>query len=401
MVSRVNQYGSVLTLLVGMPLAAQQPVTVDNVAPGITYQRIVRPAGPWQIHLVRVDRAEGPWTLTVRHAFDSLRGREATSAMASRLSAQREVPVALNADFFDLRTGEVTNNQVIDGEVWKGIVGFDLPRQGRRIQRGQFAIDADGTPIIAGLAYEGRLRIGRLTFVLDGVNARPSQSSALVSFDARWGTAPVDDSTRRVTGDTTIHGRRLVAYGAQARARLDSITRAAQRRWWGGASRLRITHRFVAPALPASTSGVAGVRPARRLAPRATVGGWPILVRDSVSLAPQADSLERTAPAFSAARHPRSAIGTSEGGRILWLIAVDGRQTASAGMTLVELAELMRELGITEGLNLDGGGSTALWVGGQVRNRPSDPTGERPVGNAVMIVRDGPQPVAPRAGRRP
>jgi exopolysaccharide biosynthesis protein len=120
-----------------------------------------------------------------------------------------------------------------------------------------------------------------------------------------------------------------------------------------------------------------------------------------VSLGPQADSLERTAPSFSAARHPRSAIGTSEGGRILWLIAVDGRQTASVGMTLVELADLMRELGITEGLNLDGGGSTALWVGGQVRNRPSDPTGERPVGNAVMIVRDGPRPLAPRSGRRP
>ena len=70
-------------------------------------------------------------------------------------------------------------------------------------------------------------------------------------------------------------------------------------------------------------------------------------------------------------------------------------------MTLVELAELMRELGITEGLNLDGGGSTALWVAGTVRNRPSDPTGERPVGNAVMIVRDGSREAAPRAGRGP
>jgi prepilin-type processing-associated H-X9-DG protein len=70
-------------------------------------------------------------------------------------------------------------------------------------------------------------------------------------------------------------------------------------------------------------------------------------------------------------------------------------------MTLTELADLMRELGITEGLNLDGGGSTALWVGGHVRNRPSDPTGERPVGNAVMIVREGSPAAAPRAGRHP
>ena len=387
-VKRYFRYVGVPSLLLGIPLAAQSSaVTVDSVALGITYHQITRPAGPWAIHLVRVDRAAGPWTLTVRHAHDSLRGRETTSAMAARLARSQEVPVALNADFFDLRTGDVTNNQVIDGEVWKGIVGFDVPRQGRRIQRGQFAIDADGTPVIAGLAYEGRLRIGGRTFVLDAVNARPSQPSALVRFDTRWGSAPVDDSSRRVTGDATIRGIRLVAYGAPARARLDSITRAAQRRWWGAFPYMTLTQRFVAPS--------------RALTPRAVVGGWPILIRDSVSLAAQTDSLERTAPSFSAARHPRSAIGTSEGGRILWLIAVDGRQSTSVGMTLVELADLMRELGITEGLNLDGGGSTALWVGGRVRNNPSDPTGERTVGNAVMIVRDGPREAAPCASRRP
>lgn len=393
MAHRVKHYGCVLSVLFGIQLGAQGPLTVDTVAPGITYRHLTRPAGPWEIHLVRVDRSQGPWTLTVRHAFDSLRGRETTSSMATRLATSREVPVALNADFFDLRTGEVTNNQVIDGEVWKAILGFDVPRE-RRLQRGQFAIDADGTPVISGLAYAGRVRVGRQTFVLDAVNARPTQPVALVRFDARWGTTPADDSTKRVTGDTTIRGIRLVAYGAPARARLDSIAMASRRRWWGGVPRLTLGHDFFAPAIPASASTPS--RAERVLTPRTIVGGWPVLVRDSVSLAAQADSLERTAPSFSAARHPRSAIGTSEGGRILWLIAVDGRQPASAGMTLVELADLMRELGITEGLNLDGGGSTALWVAGTVRNRPSDPTGERTVGNAVMIVRDGP----PRAARR-
>ena len=399
MAQRVKHYGWVLSVLVGIPLSAQAPLTVDIVAPGITYRHLSRPDGPFEIHLVRVDRAQGPWTLTVRHAFDSLRGREPTSSMATRLATAREVPVALNADFFDLRTGEVTNNQVIEGEVWRAILGFDVARERRRLQRGQFAIDADGTPVIGGLAYTGRLRVGRQTFVLDAVNVRPTQPSALVRFDARWGARPVDDSTRRVTGDTTIRGVRLVAYGTPARARLDSIVKASRRRWWGGDPRLRIDQHFVVPATPATAATPA--RAERTLAPRAVVGGWPVLVRDSVSLAPQADALERTAPSFSAARHPRSAIGTSDGGRILWLIAVDGRQPASVGMTLVELAALMRELGITEGLNLDGGGSTALWVAGTVRNRPSDPAGERPVGNAVMIVRDGSREAAPRAGRGP
>ena len=65
----------------------------------------------------------------------------------------------------------------------------------------------------------------------------------------------------------------------------------------------------------------------------------------------------------------------------------------SVGMTLREMAALMRSLGATEAINLDGGGSTALVVrdsSGSFRpaNRPSDPTGERPVANALAVVRD-------------
>jgi exopolysaccharide biosynthesis protein len=60
-------------------------------------------------------------------------------------------------------------------------------------------------------------------------------------------------------------------------------------------------------------------------------------------------------------------------------------------MTLVELAELMRQLGATEALNLDGGGSTTMVArrAGRIEvvNRPSDATGERPVANVLAVVR--------------
>ncbi len=42
-------------------------------------------------------------------------------------------------------------------------------------------------------------------------------------------------------------------------------------------------------------------------------------------------------------------------------------------MTLVELRALARRLGLVNALNLDGGGSTTMWVQGQVMNSPSDP----------------------------
>jgi hypothetical protein len=98
-------------------------------------------------------------------------------------------------------------------------------------------------------------------------------------------------------------------------------------------------------------------------------------------------------------RHPRTAAGVTRDGRTLLLLVVDGRQPAwSAGATLIELADLMRELGAWTALNLDGGGSSAFWwrspdeTEGKVRNRPSDGY-VRPVANALGVR------IAPRSAR--
>jgi exopolysaccharide biosynthesis protein len=60
-------------------------------------------------------------------------------------------------------------------------------------------------------------------------------------------------------------------------------------------------------------------------------------------------------------------------------------------MTLRELADLMRALGARDAINLDGGGSTTMVADSagvlRIVNRPSDAAGERPVGNALAIVR--------------
>ncbi len=83
-------------------------------------------------------------------------------------------------------------------------------------------------------------------------------------------------------------------------------------------------------------------------------------------------------------RHPRTAVGFNAD-EIL-LVTVDGRQKDwSVGMTMVELARLMAELGCTEALNLDGGGSTTAWVDGEVVNRPSD-GGQRRIANALLVI---------------
>lgn len=88
-------------------------------------------------------------------------------------------------------------------------------------------------------------------------------------------------------------------------------------------------------------------------------------------------------------RHPRTAAGFSKDGRTLYLAVVDGRTTISVGMTCPELGALMAELGAWSALNLDGGGSTTMWVEGEgVVNSPSDGA-QRVVGNHLGILATG------------
>ena len=91
---------------------------------------------------------------------------------------------------------------------------------------------------------------------------------------------------------------------------------------------------------------------------------------------------------------PRTAAGWTPGGDTLFLVCADGRQKGySEGATLVELAAFFVELGATDALNLDGGGSTALVVaetngGSRVLNRPIDqriPGKERYIANHLGI----------------
>jgi len=78
------------------------------------------------------------------------------------------------------------------------------------------------------------------------------------------------------------------------------------------------------------------------------------------------------------ARHPRTAMGTDEKGKILWLVVVDGRQRRySEGMNMHELATVMKELGCWTATNMDGGGSSIIGLVDKtnklkVMNRPSD-----------------------------
>jgi hypothetical protein len=105
----------------------------------------------------------------------------------------------------------------------------------------------------------------------------------------------------------------------------------------------------------------AGVRPGEG------IGGFQKIVEQGAVVAPEGNAV-----------HPRTAVGADRSGKVAWLVVVDGRQPGySEGMTLRELAGIMRGLGCWTATNLDGGGSTIMGIvgtEGQMRivNGPSD-----------------------------
>lgn len=121
------------------------------------------------------------------------------------------------------------------------------------------------------------------------------------------------------------------------------------------------------------------------------VNGGPVLVRGGqLHVTPRRDGFVRPSDpsfyyGFSAKRNPRTFAGVDARGRTI-LVTADGRTTDSLGLSITETGAVARALGMVAALNLDGGGSTTMVVRGEVVNHPSDATGERPVGDALLIL---------------
>ena len=372
---------------------ARDSAAATTVAPGVIWRRIVRPNGPWLINVVTIDLRRGGYELRHVRARDALRGREKLSSMVarSREGAERIV-VAVNTDFFNLQSGESENNVIIAGEWWKGVRAADSKFDTFPNVRTQFAVAADGRPLFDRFQFDGVALFKGSALPILGLNtvSRTGPEASAI-FTTRIGVTP-GDTVRRMAevalvpvgarhGDTLVFVRLgpfdttgglrvresevvLAGYGA----------RAATVKQLAEGDTVRILLRATSPST---------MYPSLSL----LVGGWPRILRGGENIAARSASDEATLSGNAEVRHPRSAIGFSRDTSTLMIATVDGRQPASAGMTLVELAEVMREFGAWDALNFDGGGSTTLVVQGRIVNSPSDPAGEREVAAGLLVVR--------------
>jgi exopolysaccharide biosynthesis protein len=113
------------------------------------------------------------------------------------------------------------------------------------------------------------------------------------------------------------------------------------------------------------------------------VGGVPQLIKDSkIDITWEQEKTNKT---FVETKHPRTAVAKLTDGKFL-MITVDGRSESSGGISLTDLAAYLLELGAIDAMNLDGGGSSTMFLDGKVVNHPSDKEGERKVSDAILVT---------------
>ncbi len=368
--------GVLLSVLIS--ISVLQPLVCAQVADPV-WPRI--PAGveylqrrigdvPWAIHVLKFDRSPGSFDFVTALGQGTVSGLASVRRQVDDLPLDRAQAVAaVNGDFFIIRPGpyqgDPTGLHIVDGQLVSTSRGA------------AFWIDADDSP-----------RIGEV--------------STRIHITGPEGFAIQAGLNQQCAGNAAVLFTPVFCASTRTSAGSDLVLEAMDRENW---LPLRIGRTYTARVVEVRAGGNAALTPHRMVlavgpdlldrhptlaegtvleiavssspdlkSVRTAVGGGPILIQDG-----KLRSWQGNQP-----RHPRTAVGFNKDA--IFLVVVDGRQQGlSAGMTFPELAGLMEEIGCTDAVNLDGGGSSTMWLGGRVMNQPSDGR-ERPVANSLIVV---------------
>jgi len=353
-------------------------VSEEHIAPGVIFQERYLSEGPWAVQIVTIQREKPGIYLEAVLGTPYILGIEPLTRIIDRHTYPGHYPIAgINGDFYILRIdpfqGDPSGLCIINYEI------VSSPNN-----RSVFAILDDGTPVIDRFTLAGTIhnKNGE-PYKVNGINQRcPSDGLVILTSRFSRSTQPTKGFFQILAGPLDKPLIPGSEYTLNVLSVLDkdstlslSDTTIALVGIGTGAGFLRkfAVGDQITCKLP-FTSFAGNIKHA--------IGGTPRLIRNGI-ISIEGEE-EGVSPAFTETRHPRTAIGFNASH--IFLVVVDGRQPGySVGMSLSELAYLMKELGAVEALNLDGGGSTTMWVQGKIRNRPSDGF-IRPVANGLIVV---------------
>lgn len=327
---------------------------VSDVADGVKHIRMTRyfSGKPVRLNVVEVNKLVAK-DYEVRPAVASssyLHSKRTVRTIAQNTNSI----VAINGGFFKPQTGVPLGTLMINHKLYTGPiydrVAFGIFENGYKVDRVQFKGK------IIGNGYE---------IPIDNINQPRMLSSYILMYTRDWGAvAPASPQ-----------------YGVQLRVENNRITAASanplsipQNGYVLVGPKSKLSKLFGAGAVDTQLLLSSGWNNAKHI-----IGGGPYLVKNGeVYVDMTAEKLQAIG-----GRNPRTAIGYTKDNDLI-LITADGREGHSVGLTLVELANFMKSLGCVDAINLDGGGSTVMYVNGVIVNKPQQ-IGGIALSNAMVI----------------
>ena len=324
-----------------------------NVDDGIKHIKLTKyyDGKPVRINVVEIDKnVAKDYELTPVLASDKLNSRSKISNIARKKNSM----IALNGTFFKLQTGVPLGTLMIDGNLYTGPI-YD---------RVAFGIFDDGYDI-ARVKLNASIVANNKNIKIDNINQPRMLSTYVLVYTPAWGnSAPLSPK-----------------YGLQVTVKNDrivGISECAQQIPSDG-------YVIVGPA-----SSFNGLQVGDKLKLNITtnpewknvkhiISGGPYLVKDNEVFV---DVAEQKLKSITG-KNPRTAIGYTKEGNLI-LVVVDGREGRSVGMTLTQLANFMHSIGCTNAINLDGGGSSVMYINGKIVNNPQQ-NGGVPISNALVL----------------
>lgn len=314
---------------------------IYDVALGIKHIKTTRvyQGRPVRINIVEINKNLNP-NINISPELSSK--RLASKSTITSIARKNNSIVAINGTYFKPQTGVPLGTLMINKKMYTGPIY-------NRVAMGIFDDGFD----MARIELNAQLKTGKTSIKIDNINQPRMLSTYVIVYTPEWGAfAPASPK-----------------YGTQF-----SIS-----------SEGKITS-VSSQALPIPENGYVVVGPADILNKviktkhrieldiktipnwenvNHIISGGPYLVKNNEVFI---DISEQKLNAIGG-KNPRTAIGYTQDGNLI-LVAVDGREGASVGMTLRELAGFMKSIGCTNAMNLDGGGSTVMYVNGRVVNMP-------------------------------
>ncbi len=314
---------------------------IVDVERGIKHIRLTKyyDGKPVRINVVEVD-------LKLANDFEL---KPALSSTSNNLKSRRTITtiakntnsiVALNGTYFKPQTGVPLGTLMIDGKMYTGPV-YD------RVAMGIFDDGFD----MARVQFKSSLKGSKSLVKVDNINQPRMLSTYVIAYSKAWGTT--SPASPKYGYQIAIKDNKVVgsSYSSMSIPEDGYVIVGPER--------------LLKPLVQEKTINFEiGTTPDWKNV-KHIISGGPYLVKNSEVF------VDMTAQKLGAigGKNPRSAIGYTKDNTMI-LVAVDGREGSSVGMTLMQLAGFMKSLGCINAMNLDGGGSTVMYVNGQVVNKP-------------------------------